>query len=47
MFASFAGGFHHFQHKNKPVITVYETQANLADHKKIQGLDRTFNSLGH
>ena len=24
-----------FQHKNKPIITVYETQANLADHEKI------------
>jgi PITH domain len=34
------------QHKNKPVITVYETQANLADHEKIQGLDGTFSSLG-
>jgi len=36
-----------FQHKQKPVITVYETQANLADHEKIQGLDGTFSSPGH
>jgi hypothetical protein len=36
-----------FQHKNKPIITVYETQANLADHEKIQGLDGTFSTPGH
>ena len=35
-----------FQHKNKPIITVYETQANLADHEKIQGLDGTFSVPG-
>lgn len=35
-----------FQHKNKPIITVYETQANLADHEKIQGLDGTFSAPG-
>ncbi|KAJ2918444.1 hypothetical protein MD484_g1913, partial [Candolleomyces efflorescens] len=29
-----------------PVITVYETQANLADHPKIQGMDGTHSSLG-
>jgi hypothetical protein len=27
------------QRKREPVITVYETQANLADHEKIQGTD--------
>lgn len=32
------------ERKNKPVITVYETQANLADHEKIQGVDGTFNA---
>lgn len=36
-----------FQRKNKPIITVYETQANLADHEKIQGLDGTFSAPGH
>jgi hypothetical protein len=35
------------EHKNKPIITVYETQANLADHEKIQGLDGTLNAPGH
>jgi len=35
------------EHKHNPVITVYETQANLADHEKIQGLDSTFSSPGH
>ncbi|KAF8802423.1 DUF1000-domain-containing protein [Phlegmacium glaucopus] len=35
------------EHKQKPVITVYETQANLADHEKIQGLDGMFSSPGH
>ncbi|RXW17834.1 hypothetical protein EST38_g8016 [Candolleomyces aberdarensis] len=29
-----------------PVITVYETQANLADHPKIQGMDGAHSSLG-
>jgi hypothetical protein len=32
------------QRKNNPVITVYETQANIADHPKIQGMDGTFNA---
>lgn len=36
-----------FQHKNKPIITIYETQANLADHEKIQGLDGTSSAPGH
>jgi hypothetical protein len=27
------------QLKNQPVIAVYEAQANLADHEKIQGTD--------
>jgi hypothetical protein len=36
-----------FQHKNKPIITIYETQANLADHEKIQGLDGRFSAPGH
>ena len=36
-----------FQHKHQPVITVYETQANLADHEKIQGLDGMFSSPDH
>jgi len=35
------------ERKNKPVVTVYETQANLADHEKIQGLDSTFSAPGH
>lgn len=30
--------------KNNPVITVYETQANLADHEKIQGMDGSFSA---
>lgn len=29
-----------------PVITVYEAQANLADHEKIQGMDGAHSSLG-
>lgn len=32
------------QRKSDPVITVYETQANLADHEKIQGTDGKFNT---
>lgn len=32
------------QRKGNPVITVYEAQANLADHEKIQGTDGTFNT---
>ncbi|KAJ7202885.1 DUF1000-domain-containing protein [Mycena pura] len=30
---------HWTEHKSSAVITVYETQANLADHEKIQGTD--------
>ncbi|KAJ7457595.1 PITH domain-containing protein [Mycena galericulata] len=30
---------HWTERKSSPVITVYETQANLADHEKIQGTD--------
>ncbi|KJA13326.1 hypothetical protein HYPSUDRAFT_73060 [Hypholoma sublateritium FD-334 SS-4] len=33
--------------KTQPVITVYETQANLADHEKIQGMDGTWSAPGH
>jgi hypothetical protein len=29
----------HSQHIAAPPITVYETQANLADHEKVQGTD--------
>lgn len=32
------------QRKENPVITVYEAQANLADHEKIQGTDGNFNT---
>lgn len=34
----------HLQRKSNPVITVYEAQANLADHKKIQGTDGAFSA---
>jgi len=44
-YAGFLGSW--TEHKHKPMITVYETQANLADHEKIQGLDGTFSSPGH
>ena len=30
------------QRKTEPVITVYEAQANLADHEKIQGMDGNY-----
>jgi len=33
-----------FQRKNNPVITVYETQANIADHPKIQGTEGNFST---
>jgi len=33
------------ERKNNPVIAVYETQANLADHEKIQGTDGNFSSF--
>jgi hypothetical protein len=32
------------QRKSDPVITVYETQANLADHERIQGTDGNFST---
>jgi len=32
------------ERKNNPVVTVYEAQANLADHEKIQGMDGTFSA---
>lgn len=35
---------HWTERKTDPVITVYETQANLADHEKIQGTDGKFNT---
>jgi hypothetical protein len=34
------------QHKNNPVITVYEAQANIADHPKIQGTDGALSRPG-
>ncbi|CCM04683.1 uncharacterized protein FIBRA_06869 [Fibroporia radiculosa] len=36
-YVGFLGQF--TERKNEPVITVYEAQANLADHEKIQGMD--------
>ncbi|KAN0093112.1 Galactose-binding domain-like protein [Tylopilus felleus] len=35
---------HWTQRKNNPVITVYEAQANLADHDKIQGTEGAFST---
>ncbi|KAG6334115.1 hypothetical protein ID866_4977 [Astraeus odoratus] len=35
---------HWSERKNNPVITVYEAQANLADHEKIQGTAGNFNT---
>ncbi|KAH7919369.1 DUF1000-domain-containing protein [Leucogyrophana mollusca] len=35
---------HWSERKANPVITVYETQANIADHEKIQGTDGAFSS---
>ncbi|KAF5367167.1 hypothetical protein D9758_004069 [Tetrapyrgos nigripes] len=32
------------ERKSNPVITVYEAQANLADHQKIQGTEGAFNT---
>ncbi|KAG6911690.1 hypothetical protein DXG01_007940 [Tephrocybe rancida] len=37
---------HWTERKNNPVITVYETQANIADHPKIQGMDGAFSKPG-
>jgi hypothetical protein len=31
------------QRKQDPIITVYESQANLADHEKIQGTEGNYN----
>ncbi|TFL06181.1 PITH domain-containing protein [Pterulicium gracile] len=36
---------HWTERKKDPVITVYEAQANLADHEKIQGTNAGFNML--
>ncbi|KAI9570654.1 galactose-binding domain-like protein [Boletus coccyginus] len=35
---------HWTQRKSNPVITVYEAQANLADHDRIQGTEGAFNT---
>ncbi|KAG1821561.1 galactose-binding domain-like protein [Suillus subaureus] len=35
---------HWTERKSDPVITVYETQANLADHDRIQGTDGNFST---
>ncbi|KAF9469042.1 PITH domain-containing protein [Collybia nuda] len=35
---------HWSERKNNPILTVYEAQANPADHKKIQGMDGATNS---
>jgi len=32
------------ERKDNPIITVYEAQANLADHEKIQGMDGAFSA---
>ncbi|KAH0587325.1 UPF0424 protein [Termitomyces sp. J132] len=37
---------HWTERKNNPVVTVYETQANIADHPKIQGMDGMFSRPG-
>ena len=34
------------QRKTEPVITVYETQANLADHEKIPGTEGNLSASG-
>ncbi|EIM91184.1 DUF1000-domain-containing protein [Stereum hirsutum FP-91666 SS1] len=34
------------ERKKDPVITVYESQANLADHEKIQGMEGNFSANG-
>jgi len=34
------------ERKEQPVITVYEAQANIADHEKIRGTEGNFNNLG-
>ncbi|PPQ96258.1 hypothetical protein CVT26_005585 [Gymnopilus dilepis] len=35
------------EQKNQPIITVYEAQANLADHEKIQGMEGNWTAPGH
>ncbi|KAF8076225.1 DUF1000-domain-containing protein [Lyophyllum atratum] len=35
---------HWTERKNNPVITVYEAQANIADHPRIQGTDAAFSN---
>jgi len=35
---------HWTERKNNPIITVYEAQANIADHPKIQGMDGAFSN---
>ncbi|KAF9000741.1 galactose-binding domain-like protein [Cyathus striatus] len=41
----YVGFLGHWSQRNKnPVITVYEAQANLADHEKIQGTEGNFSS---
>ena len=35
-----------WQKKHQPIITVYEAQANLADHEKIQGTDGNWSTPG-
>ncbi|ETW82957.1 hypothetical protein HETIRDRAFT_416976 [Heterobasidion irregulare TC 32-1] len=37
---------HWSERKTEPVITVYETQANLADHEKIPGTEGNFSASG-
>ncbi|KAG2018094.1 hypothetical protein CC2G_007544 [Coprinopsis cinerea AmutBmut pab1-1] len=44
----YVGFLGHWQKRNdSPPITVYEAQANIADHEKIQGTDAAHSSLGH
>lgn len=41
----YLGFFGHWtERKNNPIITVYEAQANVADHPKIQGTEGNFNT---
>ncbi|TFK19698.1 thioredoxin Trp26 family protein [Coprinopsis marcescibilis] len=45
---SYVGFLGHWTKRNEaPVVTVYEAQANLADHEKIQGMDGTYSNVGH
>ena len=36
-----------FQRKQEPVVIVYESQANIADHEKIQGTEGNFSLPSH